>query len=238
MAERRMFSRRIVESARFLKLPASAQMLYFHLGMAADDDGIAEGFSVVRVAGCTEEDLQLLEEKGFVQILNEDLVTYLVDWEANNRIRADRKTDSIYKELLTDTCQADDGQMSGTCQKNDRIGKVSIGKDSIGKDIKEREGEKKPQKRFSPPTIEEVRAYITEKGYTDVDPVRFVSFYASKNWMVGKNKMTSWKSSVAGWSARNKAEDAEKRAGPKNKYAESNCQRDYDFDELERKARR
>ena len=155
------------------------------------------------MAGCTEEDLQLLEEKGFVQILNEDLVTYLVDWEANNRIRADRKTDSIYKERLTDTCQADDGQMSGTCpaddgqmtdtcqaddgqmsgtcQKNDRIGKVSIGKDSIGKDIKEREGEKKPQKRFSPPTIEEVRAYITEKGYTDVDPVRFVSFYASKN---------------------------------------------------------
>ncbi len=38
MAERRMFSRSVVESARFLKMPVSSQNLYFHLVMNADDD--------------------------------------------------------------------------------------------------------------------------------------------------------------------------------------------------------
>lgn len=45
MAERRMFSRSVVESARFLKMPVSSQNLYFHLVMNADDDGIVEAYA-------------------------------------------------------------------------------------------------------------------------------------------------------------------------------------------------
>lgn len=44
MAEKRMFARKVVESAKFLKMPSSSQNLYFHLGINADDDGIVEGF--------------------------------------------------------------------------------------------------------------------------------------------------------------------------------------------------
>lgn len=57
---------------------------------------------------------------------------------------------------------------------------------------------------FIPPTIDEVQNYCREKGYDTVDPLSFVSFYGSKNWMVGKNKMTNWKMAVAGWNNRNK----------------------------------
>ena len=95
-----MFSKRIVESARFLKMPPSTPALYFHLGLHADDDGVVEGYNVMMQTGATEDDLKILVAKNFVTVLNDDLVTYINDWRENNRIRADRKVDSIYKDLL------------------------------------------------------------------------------------------------------------------------------------------
>lgn len=100
MAERRMFSRSIVESARFLKMPATSQLLYFHLGMNADDDGIVEAYSVLNLTRANQDDLAVLASKGFISILNEDLVSYIIDWRTQNYLRADRKKDSIYKNLL------------------------------------------------------------------------------------------------------------------------------------------
>lgn len=52
---------------------------------------------------------------------------------------------------------------------------------------------------FVPPTLEEVKAYIQEKGYP-VDAERFIDFYESKGWMIGKNKMKDWKAAVRTWS--------------------------------------
>ena len=100
MASRRMFSTRIINSARFLKMPVSTQCLYFHLGLHADDDGVVEAYTVMNSIGATEDDLKVLVSKGFVVVLNEDLVTYITDWNENNKLRADRKIDSIYKDLL------------------------------------------------------------------------------------------------------------------------------------------
>ena len=96
----RMFSTRIANSAKFLKMPLSTQALYFHLGLNADDDGIVEAFPVMRTCGAAEDDLKILVAKGYAIILNEDLVTFISDWRENNKIRADRKRDSIYKDLL------------------------------------------------------------------------------------------------------------------------------------------
>lgn len=58
-------------------------------------------------------------------------------------------------------------------------------------------GEKK-QTRFTPPTVEEVRAYCRERG-NSVNPETFVDFYTGKGWMVGKNKMKDWKAAVRTW---------------------------------------
>jgi uncharacterized protein YdaU (DUF1376 family) len=55
---------------------------------------------------------------------------------------------------------------------------------------------------FAPPTVEEVRDYITDNQYP-VDPNRFCDFYASKGWMVGKNKMKDWRAAVRTWSKGN-----------------------------------
>ncbi|MEL7603197.1 MAG: DUF6291 domain-containing protein [Bacillota bacterium] len=54
--------------------------------------------------------------------------------------------------------------------------------------------------RFSPPTVDEVRAYCAQTG-SGVNPQRFVDFYASKGWMVGKSPMKDWKAAVRSWNA-------------------------------------
>lgn len=55
-----------------------------------------------------------------------------------------------------------------------------------------------PEKEFIVPSIEEVAAFIKEKGYK-VDAELFWHFYESKGWMVGRNKMKNWKSAVVTW---------------------------------------
>ena len=54
----------------------------------------------MQAVGVEEQYFDILVEKGYVKVLNDDLVSYIVDWREHNVIRADRKVDSIYKELL------------------------------------------------------------------------------------------------------------------------------------------
>ena len=124
MANKRMFSKAIIQSVKFIKMPTSTQNLYFHLSMDADDEGIVEAFKVMRMINCSEDDLRILVAKGFIKILNEELLTWIVDWETHNVIRADRKVVSIYHDLLvkllynTELCQFDN-QVSANPQPSD-----------------------------------------------------------------------------------------------------------------------
>ena len=52
--------------------------------------------------------------------------------------------------------------------------------------------------RFRPPTLEEVKSYLLEKGI-EIDAERFVAYYESNGWMVGRNKMKNWKSAIVTW---------------------------------------
>ena len=56
-------------------------------------------------------------------------------------------------------------------------------------------------KRFTPPTLDDVSAYIRERG-SNVDAQRFLDFYTAKGWMVGKNRMKDWKAAVRTWENR------------------------------------
>ena len=55
--------------------------------------------------------------------------------------------------------------------------------------------------RFCPPSVDDVKSYCTEKGYK-VDPQRFVDYYESNGWMVGRNKMKDWKAAVRSWASK------------------------------------
>lgn len=117
MAERRMFAKSVVSSGRFLMMPSSTRLLYYDLGMNADDDGIVEAVTVMRTTGATEDDLRVLTTRGFVTVLNEDLVTHITDWKRNNQIRKDRHTPSVYASLLVKI--TDGNQMTTEWQPND-----------------------------------------------------------------------------------------------------------------------
>ena len=86
---------------------------------------------------------------------------------------------------------------------------------------KGKESGKRARARFTPPTVDDVRAYAQENGYRDFDAERFVDFYASKGWLVGKSRMKDWKAAVRNW---NRGYSAPKGDGRTEKNAALNYQ--------------
>lgn len=98
MAEKRMFSKKIIDTDWFMDMPASTQNLYFHLSMRADDDGfVASPKRIIKLIGATEDDYKILIAKKFI-IPFESGVCVITDWRINNYLRSDRYTETIYKE--------------------------------------------------------------------------------------------------------------------------------------------
>lgn len=201
MAERRMFAKTIIDSDAFLDMPLSTQTLYFHLSMRADDDGfINNPKKIQRMIGASDDDLRLLIAKRFVLWFDSGVIV-IKHWKIHNYIQKDRYKETVYQEekaLLSVkdnnayTMDTECIQTVSMLETQDRIGKDRIVKDSIGKS----------KKRFSPPTLEEVKAYCLERD-NQVDAEQFIDFYSSKGWMVGKNPMKDWKACVRTWEKRN-----------------------------------
>ena len=100
MANRRMFSKKISKSARFLHMSESARLLYYDLGMEADDEGFVEAMNVVRMTGAKVDALNELADKKYVCILNESGLCWITCWFENNYIQSDRKQPSAYHSYL------------------------------------------------------------------------------------------------------------------------------------------
>jgi len=220
MAERRMFAKAVIGSGRFLRMPATARLLYYDLGMEADDDGVVEAFRVMRTTGATDDDLKILVAKGFIRVLNDELVVLICDWNVNNYIQKDRYHRSLYAGLLENmdtTCIQPVYNMDTTCTQDAskvytevRLGKDSQGKDSQG-DIISASDDAKPTrakaKRFSPPSVDEVAAYCAECGYGTINPEAFVDYYEARGWKIGSQSMKDWRATVRNWARR----DAERQ---------------------------
>lgn len=95
MASRRMFSRDITNSDRFLDMPMTARCLYFHLGMEADDDGfVTNPKTLMRMCGASEDDMKRLIAKEYVYTFESGVIV-LVHWRVHNAVRKD-----MYKKTL------------------------------------------------------------------------------------------------------------------------------------------
>ena len=140
MAERRMFAKSIVDSDAFLDMPISARLLYYDLGMRADDDGFINApKKIMRMIGASQDDLNILIARKFVIPFDSGVVV-IKAWRINNYLRSDRYNETKYieeKSML-------DIEQNGMYHVKDEVGiplgiptvstgKVSIGKDSIGK---------------------------------------------------------------------------------------------------------
>lgn len=100
MAEKRMFTQKIIDSDAFLDMPLSTQALYFHLNMRADDDGfINNPKRIQRTVGASDDDLKLLIVKRFL-ICFETGVIVIKHWRMHNTLRKDRYNPTQYQEEL------------------------------------------------------------------------------------------------------------------------------------------
>ena len=210
MAERRMFAKRIIDSDAFLDMPLSTQSLYFHLSMRADDEGfINNPKRIQRMIGASDDDCKLLIAKGFILVFETGVIV-IKHWKIHNYIQKDRFKPTICSEEKKEIVTEEDGTYT-QCTRNGyaldtqvRIGKVSIGKvnsieppkgvEKIPPDMEE----SKPPKRFTAPSLEEVKAYCEERK-NNVDPERFINYYTANGWKVGKNPMKDGRAAVRSW---------------------------------------
>lgn len=140
-------------------MPPTAQLLYVHLGMNADDDGFCEHFPIMRMVEAKPDDLKILSAKGFVQVFD-DQVLIVTDWKENNYIQKDRYTPSKYLEVYKEEIQLlSSGKRIQDVYRTDT--QVRLGKGSIGKDTNTAESKDsvKEKPRFNPLGAEIIKAF-------------------------------------------------------------------------------
>lgn len=147
MADKRMFSKKIIDSDAFLDMPISARLLYYDLSMRADDDGFVNSpKKIMRIVGATQDDMNILCMRKFIIPFDNGIVV-IKHWKIHNYIAKDRYTETTYKEekatLMLDennayTQNVDDLyteciQAVDKMDTQDRIGKDREVEDSTGK---------------------------------------------------------------------------------------------------------
>lgn len=98
MAEKRMFSKQIIDSDAFLEMPLSTQALYFHLSMRADDDGFVDNpRKIQRMINASGDDLKLLIAKRYILTFDSGVIV-IKHWRIHNTLRSDRYKSTVYLE--------------------------------------------------------------------------------------------------------------------------------------------
>lgn len=137
-----MFAKTIIDSDAFLDMPMSARLLYYDLGMRADDDGfINSPKKIMRMIGASNDDVNILIARKFVIPFDSGVVV-IKHWRINNYLRNDRYTETKYLEEKSNLEVDKNG--SYTAKNNTGIpvgiptvstGKVRLGKVRLGKNI-------------------------------------------------------------------------------------------------------
>ena len=141
MAERRMFSKSIIDSDAFIDMPARSRLLYFDLAMRADDEGFVDSPNkIIRMTGAAKEDLDILVNKHYI-IPFESGVLVIRHWKIHNYIQKDRFKPTFYQNekehlrlengnvytLETECIQSVSGTDTQVREGKERLGKVRGG---------------------------------------------------------------------------------------------------------------
>ena len=204
MAERRMFTKKVTDDDNFMSLSSSAQALYLHLSMSADDDGFCNQVSLSMFkAHASVQDLEALLEKRYIYQF-ENGVIVIKHWRMANALRKDRYTPTAFQEELAKLDLKKNGSYTLSnmpkmpaeddgCQNgNQCLPQVSVGDNRLGN---VRLGDDEAP---APPTKAEVEAYVAERG-NKIDAGWFFDYYNTKGWMIDGKPVTDWKTRVASW---------------------------------------
>ncbi|MEI1256010.1 hypothetical protein V8Q34_14825 [Blautia sp. JLR.GB0024] len=154
MADKRMFSKKMISSDAFLEMPLTAQGLFFHLAMRADDDGIVDSpRKIMRECQAKKRDLDILIQKRYVLTFPSGVIL-IKHWRIHNTIAKDRYVPTTYTEELSTVILKDNksyterkqnvGNIETDCIQSDSKTERSIDKireDKNSKDINVHSGE-------------------------------------------------------------------------------------------------
>ncbi|HEL1640783.1 TPA: DnaD domain protein [Streptococcus suis] len=172
MAQKRMFSKKITDSDKFLDLPLSAQALYFHLNMHGDDDGFVDNTKTVkRMLGASDGDLRLLMDQNFI-IPFESGVVVIKDWRIHNYIPKDRYRPTIHGNEFNRLMTAENGSYTECIQNVHSLDtQIRLDKSRLDKNRLDEDREDTP----SLITISEI--YQSKIGVIDGDQFRQLTDY-------------------------------------------------------------
>lgn len=210
MADKRMLSKTILESDNFLDMSKASQALYIHLNMSADDEGFVNSVRrIIRATDSSTDSLDELIDNGYIIAFGSGVVV-ITHWKQHNYIKADRFKPTAYqaeKALLTETptkiyTLRVNAEQSGTDLETECIQSGSTSDTQISLDQYRRgenpRTEDTVNKRFVPPTLEDVRDYCSEQGY-NVNAKLIYSYYSANGWMRGNSHIVDWKAAVDVW---------------------------------------
>lgn len=194
MAQRRMFSLKVIDTDKFLEMPQGARLLYYDLGMRADDDGFVNNpKKIIQMVGASWDDFKILCAKEYI-IPFESGVVVIREWRIHNLIRHDRYTETEY---LNEKARLDiqnnkythKGMPDVIPDGNQLAPQVRLGKDRLGKDNKE-------SVKTKYPTLEEWFEYCKSNGY-NFDFESAWHHYNANGWKQSNgNKIQKWESCV------------------------------------------
>ena len=223
MSAKRMFSNAVIDSDAFFMLSAEAQLLYFHLGLKADDDGFVAVKRICRILGLDEKPLRELEDAGFL-IAFEDGVVVIVHWKLNNELKKDRYHESRYTSYKKRLRLNENGEYFLAEPDWNRDGTVSPESIAQVSPVQESIAYASPAQ----PTLTEVQAYCREKGLP-ADAEAFFETMERQGWKSKDGRrVEDWKALLLTW-GRGRERD---RRGPKQVSAQMYTQRDYTEEEL------
>lgn len=163
MAERRMFTKKVTDDDNFVNLSSSAQALYLHLMMAADDDGFCNKISVSMFkAHASVSDLEALLKARYLYQFDNGVIV-IKHWRMANALRKDRYTPTAFQEEFAQLQLKENGsytrvynngcRMVADSLPHVRIGKDRLGEDRLGKDnnisLSEKENKKEKENEVS-----------------------------------------------------------------------------------------
>ena len=218
MAERRMLSKKITGADNFIKMPSSAQALYFHLNEEADDDGFNDQIEwAKKKAHASDDDLHILLAKGYV-IAFESGVIVIRHWLIHNYIRQDRYKPTVYYKEKS-TLSLTDGIYEEKCLV---IAPTDLGRPMVDQRLTEDRielGQSKDRgktttttttlsissaharEETAPPVLLEVHRYMAEELCVESaasEAEKFVAWNALRSW----DCLPNWQAAADLWCAR------------------------------------
>ena len=218
MAERRMFAKSVVLSGPFIRLPAKTQLLYFHLGMQADDEGFVSAPELaMRASKTSSKELnQLIKEEFLLRFPSG--VYVMRHWFIHNNIRRDRYNPTVFQaELeqlylhervyrLIPQWQPNDNQNDNqmTTNLSTNMAAQIKGKEKKEKEINQNQISQTPGSGAGPgirgdvPRLVDVICYAMEHDYVS-DVAQFYNYYQDAGWMEGGRPVYNWRKLLKKW---------------------------------------